>query len=146
MCIIKTGVMNMDYTLMLCGKDAFSYFFLSTWRRTPRSWAKWKKPAKKSDEEIRVIDCPYLYLWNSLTNFQHEAMTGNGNQLNLLKTRLKKTLEITSSLQGIYFQRVLVIWNHCALPRPTPLPTSAASTPSPSQSVGAIFSMASMHS
>ena len=27
MCIIKTGVMNMDYTLMLCGKDAFSYFF-----------------------------------------------------------------------------------------------------------------------
>ena len=73
MCIIKTGVMNMDYTLMLCGKDAFSYFFLSTCRRPPRSWAKRQKPAKKLDEEIREN----RHTWNSLTNFQPEAMTGN---------------------------------------------------------------------
>ena len=88
MCIIKTGVMNMDYTLMLCGKDAFSYFFLSTWRRPPRSWAKWQKPAKKLDEKIREIDWPYLYIeqFDKFLTWR----TDRKRKLNLLKTCLKK--------------------------------------------------------
>ena len=84
--------MNMDYTLMLCGKDAFSYFFLSTCRRPPRSWAKWQKPAKKQMRKFVKLT-GHTYTWNSLTNFQHEAMTGNGNQVNLLKTCLKKLVK-----------------------------------------------------
>ena len=56
----------------------------------------------------------YTWAWKSLTSFWCEAMTGNGNQVNLLKLDLKfwKTREITSS--ELIFSGFLVIWNHSA--------------------------------
>ena len=144
MCIIKTGVMNMDYTLMLCGKDAFSYFFFVD---LPPPAAQLGQMAK-TRQKIRWGNS---WNWLSILILGKVWQIFNMNQWPETESKrtenlFEKTREITSNLQRIYFRRVLVIWNHCALPRPTPLPTSAASTPSPSQSVGAIFSMASMHS
>jgi hypothetical protein len=54
--------MNMDYTLMLCGKDAFSYFFFVDLPPPAAQLGQIEKPAKKSDEKIREIDWPYLCL------------------------------------------------------------------------------------
>lgn len=146
MCIIKTGVMNMDYTLMLCGKDAFSYFFFVD---LPPPAAQLGQMAKTC-QKIRWGNS-----WNWLAilipgtvwqifNMKPWPETESESAENLFE---KKPREITSSLQWTYFRRVFSQFEPlCTLPRPTPLPTAAASTPSPSQSVGAIFSMASMHS
>ena len=89
----------MDYTLMLCGKDAFSYFFLSTWRRPPRSWAKWQKPAKKLDEEIREIDWPYLFIhWTvwQIFNIKHWPETKIKSAENLFEKKLVKSHRVFS--------------------------------------------------
>ena len=91
--------MNMDYTLMLCGKDAFSYFFFVDLPPPAAQLGQMAKNPPKNQMRKFVKLTGHSYTWNSLTNFQHEAMTGNGNQVNLLKTCLKKTREIISSLQ-----------------------------------------------
>ena len=56
------------------------------------------------------------YACNSLTNFKYEAhgMTGNRNQVNLLKFAWKSSW---NNIKWTYFWRILAIWNHCVLCR-----------------------------
>ena len=58
----------------------------------------------------------YTYACNDLTNFEYQAqaMTGNGNCMNLLKLVKKNLL---NHIKGTYFWWVLAIWNHCAIPQ-----------------------------
>ena len=87
--------MNMDYTLMLCGKDAFSYFFLSTCRRPPRSWANWQKPAKKQMRKfVKLTGHTYKYL-EQFDKFSTRKRKSSESAKNLFE----KTREITSRLQ-----------------------------------------------
>jgi len=52
----------------------------------PHSWAKKQNPAKNGIQKFVKLT-GHTYACNSLTNFQYEvhAMTGNRNQVNLLK-------------------------------------------------------------
>ena len=53
------------------------------------------------------------YVCNSFTNIEYQvhAMTGNGNQVNLMKLVWKNSWNL---IKFSYFWRVLTIWNHCA--------------------------------
>ena len=51
----------------------------------------------------------YSYVCKSLTSFESNAMTGNGNYVNLLKSVRKKSC----------FWRVLAIWNYCVTDQTT---------------------------
>ena len=53
------------------------------------------------------------YVCNSFTNIEYQvhAMTGNGNQVNLMKLVWKNSWNL---IKFSYFWRVLNIWNHCA--------------------------------
>ena len=55
----------------------------------------------------------FTYTCNSFTNIEYQvhAMTGNGNQVNLLKLVWKNSWNL---IKFSYFWRVLTIWNHCA--------------------------------
>ena len=53
----------------------------------------------------------HTHIWNSLTNFQHDRKRKSSESA---ENSFEKAREIASSLQRIYFRRVLVNWNHCA--------------------------------
>jgi len=59
----------------------------------PHSWAKLQNLAKNRIQKFMKLTGHTYYACNSLTNFQYEvhAMTGNGNQVNLLKLGWKNS-------------------------------------------------------
>jgi hypothetical protein len=59
---------------------------------SPHSWVNSGQIAKITFEKFVKLT-GHTYAYNSLTNFQYEvhAMTGNGNQVNLLKVFLKNS-------------------------------------------------------
>ena len=59
---------------------------------SPHSWAKQQNHAKNRIQKFVKLT-GHTYAYNSLTNFQYEvhAMTGNGNQVNLLKLGWKNS-------------------------------------------------------
>ena len=68
------------------------------------SWAKLQKSAKNSIKKIVKLTLSCLLLQ------QANAMTGNGNDMSLLKLSLKNSW---NRIKGTYFWRVSAIWGHC---------------------------------